>query len=148
MRNLKLYIFFLLFSAPLFLNSCSKGINPEASTAIPNVSVHLSININSSPYTTLLKVGGVAYASGGYRGLLLYRRDANTIMAYDRTCSYNLSDANGIVDSQTNGTGICLACGSTYNLYNGNVNTGPSTIGIKSYATSFNSGLGTLTVTN
>jgi Rieske Fe-S protein len=148
MRNLKVYIAFLLFSAPLFLNSCSKGINPEASTPIPNVSVNLNININSAPYTTLQTVGGVAYASGGYRGLLLYRLTSSTIMAYDRTCSYDLSDNNGIVQSQTNGTAICLECESTYNLYNGNVNTGPSTIGLKSYKVSFNTSSGLVTVTN
>src|ERR1700752_911948 len=86
----------------LLLNGCSKGINPEASTAIPNVSVHLNININSSSYTPLLSIGGIVYVNGGNRGILLYRRDANTIMAYDRTCSYDLSDAQGIVDAQNN----------------------------------------------
>jgi Rieske Fe-S protein len=148
MRYIKLNVILILSAISLLLNGCSKGINPEASTPIPNVSVSLNININSAPYTTLKTVGGVAYASGGYRGLLLYRLTSSTIMAYDRTCSYNLSDANGIVNSQTNGTAICLECESTYNLYNGNVNTGPSTIGLKSYKTTFSSNTGSLTVTN
>ena len=148
MHYLKQYMLLRVATGLLLLNSCSKGINPEASTAIPNVSVHLNININSSPYTPLQNIGGIVYVNGGNRGILLYRRDANTIMAYDRTCSYDLSDNKGIVDSQNNGTAICLECSSTYSLYNGNVNTGPSTIGLKSYSDSFSPGTGQLTVTN
>ncbi|HSY75983.1 MAG TPA: hypothetical protein VK890_03955 [Bacteroidia bacterium] len=139
---------FVFVISACWLLSCSKGNNPEASSNIPNVSVNVSININTSPYTGLTKIGGEAYVSGGYRGIILYRKDANTIMAFDRTCSYDLSDANGIVQAQTNGTAICLECGSTYSLYSGAVNVGPSTIGLKVYNTTFNLASGAVTITN
>lgn len=140
---------FVFITATVWLcSACSKGNNPEASSNVPYVKVSVSININTSAYNGLTKIGGEAYVAGGYRGIILYRKDANTIMAYDRTCTYNLSDANGIVQAQTNGTAICLECSSEYSLFNGAVNNGPTTIGIKLYTTTFNSATGALTISN
>ncbi len=134
----------------LVLNGCSKGSNPEGSTSVPNVSVSVSFNINQANYTSLNTVGGVVYlANVGYRGILVYRISSNSIVAFDRTCTYDISDANGIVTAQTNGTAVCLDCGSTYNLANGSVNTGPSTIGLKQYTNvNFNTVTGAVTITN
>lgn len=140
-----------VFTAGLLLlfAACAKSNSQESSSAVPNVTVNLSININSSGYTALGTVGGVAYlANVGYRGILLYRFSSGTIMAYDRTCTYDISDVNGIVNAQTNGTAICFECNSTYNLNNGSVNGGPTTIGLKVYTTTFNSTTGALTITN
>jgi len=139
----------IVFTVLLYaLGGCTKGSNPDESSNVPNVSVNITININTSTYNALTKIGGVVNISGGYRGILLYRVNSGTIVAFDRTCTYDISDVNGIVQSQTNGTAICLECGSTYNLVNGNVYSGPTTIGLKSYNASFNTGTGILTVTN
>jgi hypothetical protein len=148
MKKLARSIFIFIAASIWLFSACSKGNNPEASSNVPNVSVNVSININTSSYNELNKIGRESYASGGYRGIILYRKDANTVMAFDRTCTYDLSDANGIVQAQTNGTAICLECGSTYSLYSGAVNVGPSTIGLKIYSTNFNSASGALTITN
>jgi nitrite reductase/ring-hydroxylating ferredoxin subunit len=142
---------FILFIAGffLFLSSCTKTNNTDSSTVVPNVTVSLSLNINTSAYTSLTPIGGVAYLTNvGYRGILLYRLSAGTIMAYDRTCTYDLPDAGGIVYAQTNGTAICVDCGSAYNLNNGSVNAGPTTIGLKVYNASLNTSTGILTITN
>jgi Rieske Fe-S protein len=129
-------------------SSCSKGANPEGSTPVPYVKVNVSININSSPYTGLQTIGGVAYATGGNRGIVLYRINATTITAFDRTCTYDLPDNGGIVQAENNGTAVCIDCGSTYGLSNGNVLSGPSTLGLQLYNTSFNSTTGNLVITN
>jgi hypothetical protein len=146
----KLFVFFA--GTVLLLTACSKGTNPQGSSPIPNVTVNLSININKSPYTALTTIGGVVNLTGtgvGNRGIMLFRLNANTITAFDRMCSYDISNNNGIVGAQSNGTGLCIDCGSTYNLANGGVNTGPSTIGLKQYNTSsFNATTGALTITN
>lgn len=138
----------MLFISGIAFNSCSKGDNPEGSSNVPNVSVNVSININTAQYNSLTKVGGQAYVSGGNRGLILYRENSSTITAFDRTCPYDLPDPNGIVQAQTNGTAICIDCGSTYNLTNGSFTTGPTTIGLKQYNVSFNQGSGSVTITN
>ena len=147
------YLKNLLFAAAgvtLLLTACSKGSNPQGSSAVPNVTVNLSININNAPYTALTTVGGVVNLTNvGNRGIILFRLNATTITAFDRTCPYDISNNNGIVGAQSNGTGLCIDCGSTYNLGNGGVNTGPSTIGLKQYNTSsFNATSGALTITN
>ncbi|MGP8216213.1 MAG: hypothetical protein ACLQQ4_11650 [Bacteroidia bacterium] len=141
---------FLVFIAGIILSltGCSKGNNPEGSSPVPNVTVNVSININTPAYNTLLNSGGQAYVTGGYRGIILFRLNSSTITAFDRTCTYNLSDANGIVQAQTNGTAICLDCGSEYNLSNGGVNSGPATIGLKQYNATFNTTTGALSITN
>ncbi|HXP49043.1 MAG TPA: hypothetical protein VN922_03770 [Bacteroidia bacterium] len=129
-------------------SSCSKGNNPDISSNVPYVSVNITININNAPYTNLKTVGGQAYANGGYRGIILSRTNNSTVAAFDRTCTYNISDNNGIVQAQTNGTAICLQCSSTYNLTNGGVNSGPTTIGLKQYSVTFNPTSGDVTVKN
>lgn len=141
---LKISVLVLTISAV----ACTKGTDPDSSTNIPNVSVNLSININNPPYNTLQTVGGQAYASGGNRGIILYRISATTIVAYDRTCSYDQADANGIVQGQTNNTAICLECGSQYSLSNGSVASGPTTIGLKQYGCKFTASTNTVVVTN
>lgn len=145
---LKILLVFITGSIFLF-SSCSKGNNPGGSGPVPNVTVNVSININNSPYTGLGTIGGVIYlANVGNRGILLYRLNSSTIMAFDRTCTYNISNTAAYVQAQNNGTAICLDCSSTYSMASGGVNSGPSTIGLKVYNTTFNSTTGALTITN
>ena len=142
---------FIAFITGLILvfSACSKNNSDDTSSAVPTVAVNLSINVNSSSYTTLAQVGGIAYlANVGYRGIMLYRLSNTTIMAFDRTCTYDLPDAGGIVYALTNGTAMCVDCNSIYNLYDGSVNTGPTTIGLTVYPTTFNPSTGLLTIKN
>jgi Rieske Fe-S protein len=128
--------------------ACTKGTDPNTSSNVPNVSVSLTININNAPYTTLQTVGGQAYATGGNRGIILYRASSTSIVAFDRTCTYDIGDANGIVQGQTNNTAICLECGSQYHLSDGGVASGPTTIGLKQYNASFSTATNIVTVKN
>jgi Rieske Fe-S protein len=129
--------------------SCAKTDTTDSSSSVPKVTVNVTININSSTYSSLATIGGVAYLTNvGYRGIMLYRLSNSSFMAYDRTCTYDLPDAGGIVYAENNGTAICPDCGSVYNLNNGSVNAGPTTIGLKVYNTSLNTSTGILTITN
>lgn len=133
----------------LLITSCTKNNSDYSSSAVPNETVNLTLNINSSAYASLATVGGIAYLTNvGYRGILLYRYSSNTIMAYDRTCTYDIADAGGVVYAETNGTAVCVDCGSAYNLNNGSVNAGPTTIGLKVYITTYNASTGVLTINN
>jgi nitrite reductase/ring-hydroxylating ferredoxin subunit len=132
---------------------CSKNsAQMNESSPVPNVSVNVSININNNAYSGLKTVGNVVYLTNvGNRGILVYRFSASgsqQIVAFDRTCPYDLPDNGGIVFSQYNNTAVCQDCSSTYDLTNGNVVSGPSTIGIKQYNVSFNASTGAVTITN
>ena len=141
--------FLCLFFSVVIFNSCSKSASAGGSSQVPYKTVNVSININTTGYTALATVGGVVdLANVGYRGIMCYRLNSTTIMAYDRTCTYNLSDNNGIIYAQNNGTAICLECNSTYLLSNGSVSAGPTTIALKSYKVAFDQTTGDVTVTN
>src|SRR5580658_8136689 len=72
----------------LLFSACTKGNSTDSSSPVPNVTVNISINTNTSPYTGLKTVGGVIYlANVGYRGILVYRLNSSTIMAFDQTCT-------------------------------------------------------------
>jgi hypothetical protein len=146
-----LKVFFILIAGPLFLfTACSKN-NAEAdtSTAVPNVTVNVSININSPDFSALTNVGGVAYINNvGYRGIILYRLASNMITAFDRTCTYDLPNTGGVVYALSGSAAECADCNSIYNLGDGSVNTGPTTLGLKEYKTFFNTSTGILTITN
>ena len=149
MKSIAGGVFVLISGIILFFAACSKSNSQDSSSNVPYVAVNLSININNSNYATLAPVGGIAYlVNVGYRGIMLYRLSTTTIMAYDRTCTYDISDANGIISAESNGTAICPECNSIYNLSNGSVNTGPTTIGLKVYTTTYNATTGILTITN
>jgi nitrite reductase/ring-hydroxylating ferredoxin subunit len=140
----------LMASLTLLMFSCSKGSDPTGSSPVPTVSsFNFTINYTKSPYTALATVGGVVYLTGyGYRGLLVYRLSNNQVTVFDRTCTYDLSDNNGILLAQNNVTCICPDCGSEFTLTSGSVVTGPSTIGIQQYNASINVGLGTITISH
>jgi Rieske Fe-S protein len=139
----------MLAASVIIINGCSKGADPNVSSPVPNESVNVSFNVNTQGYTSLQTTGGATYlANVGYRGILVYRLNTTTIVAFDRTCTYDISDVNGIVTAQNNVTAICLDCGSTYSLINGSVNTGPTTIGLKEYTVNFTQATGAVTITN
>jgi hypothetical protein len=150
MKGILKVFFIFITGAPLLFTSCSKNdAEADTSTAVPSVTVNVAININSAPYTTLKNVGGIAYITNvGYRGIILYRAATNMITAFDQTCTYDLPNTNGIVYAQSSGTAQCSDCSSIYNLGDGSVATGPSTLGLKEYKTIFNTNTGVLTITN
>ncbi len=152
MKNFKRLSVIGFLSCLLGVAGCGKGNNPDESSPVPNVAVNVSFNINNVGYTGLKTVGNVVYLSSvGYRGIMVYRLNSSgsqQLVAFDRTCTYNLSDNNGIVVAQNNLTAICLECSSTYSLTNGSVLSGPSTLGLKEYTVNFNSTSGAVTITN
>jgi hypothetical protein len=138
----------LLFAVTLLLASCAKS-NTDSSSQVPYVAVNLNLNVNTTGYTALQAVGGlVDLANVGYRGIMVYRLAPNSIVAYDRTCTYDISDANGIVYAQSNATATCLECNSTYLMSTGAVSAGSSTIGLKKYTVNFNQTTGAFSITN
>ncbi len=82
-------LFLLLSVVLLFFVSCNKdSINPN----IPNVTIRISINPNSTQFLELNTVGGWVYLDEkpgiyippGSRGIIVWRMDINRFKAYER----------------------------------------------------------------
>ncbi len=72
----------------------------------------------------------------GIRGIIIYRSDAKTYLAYERNCSYHPNDACATVNVHSSGlylTDPC--CGSTFNFSNGNPSGGIAWRPLRQYRT-------------
>ncbi|MDP4281910.1 MAG: hypothetical protein Q8867_07130 [Bacteroidota bacterium] len=135
MKNRTNIIIFFLFTGIFLLNSCKKE---QEDNNIPTVAVSFSINPNSTEYIELNVVGGWIYLTGGYRGILVYRKSADEFMAYDRACPYDWSESKARIVVDTSGlTASCPSCKSKYILLDGSPYKGPSTYSLKQYQTSY-----------
>lgn len=125
--------------------SCSKNNNQDNTPIVP---VDVYINTSLPQYQSLNVPGGWAYANGGVKGLLIYRRDQVEFVAFDRNCTYQGQNSCGAVKvDSSNILANCDCDGSVYNIYDGSVTQGPATLPLRSYNTSFD-GNNTLRVYN
>ena len=122
----------LLFSGII---SCKK--ETQAPT-IPYVYVNFSLNPNGTQYLQLNAVGGWETVTGGYNGILIYRKSVNEFMAYERACPYDptVTGAQIRVDKSAI-TCYCPICNSKYVMTDGTPYSGPSKYPMKQYTTMY-----------
>ena len=127
-------LFLLLLVALLVANSCSKKSNP-----VPYTSVDFTLDLTLPSYSKLQIAGNWMYISSGTYGLIICNSgngQANPFCVLDRTCTYN--PTNGYVKVLSNNVlSVDSSCGSKFNIYNGNVQNGPATIGLKTYNSTY-----------
>jgi hypothetical protein len=117
---------------------------PQLATCITLFFLHFSVNAQSSfspvtinlsypEYQSLKLDGNFKYISeAGMQGMILYRADENTYIAYERKCSV-LDDAPVTVD----GSGLFMkGCGGTYSFSDGYPTSGASAQPLLKYRTS------------
>lgn len=105
---------------------------------IPYVPFEIYVNIQNPQYNTLNGIGGWAYVNEGSRGLIVFRSDLNTFMAYDRHSTYKPERTCAIVFVDNNNITATDTCsGSVFQLIDGTPIDGPATIGLQQYRTSF-----------
>lgn len=126
----------LILTLALSMGTSCKQDDPHDS--IPNVPVNMSLDINSTLYINLSMVGGYEYLTGGYKGVVVYRVSLDEFVAYDRVCSHDplLEDARLIMDNSSFVLKDTL-CGSSFLILDGSVVTGPATLPLKRYRTTF-----------
>jgi len=113
--------FLLLLFLPLFF-SCDVPDNP-----IPRVHVDFIIYPNDAIYYNLNNYGGYEYLTGGVNGIIVYRLDEWTFFAYDRACPYDFEEHDSWLYVDEDGLRMVDSlCGSTYNILDGSVLSGPS----------------------
>ncbi len=105
---------------------------------IPTVKVNITIYPDDITYANLNYIGGYEYLTGGVAGIIVYRVDMTTFMAYDRACPYDWEDTHAWVCVDE--SGIMLVdehCGSYFNILDGSVISGPAQYSLKFYKTTY-----------
>lgn len=109
---------------------------PEEDAEVPYVPFEdIVINISLPEYFILQSTGGYKYIDGGVKGLILYRKDAQTIYAFERNCTFAPNEACATVEVDL--TGIQMSdpcCGSAFN-FDGIPINGPASRELRRYAT-------------
>lgn len=111
--------------------SCRKNRNQDNAPIIP---VDIYVNLNLPSNQALNIAGGWAYAQGGIKGVIIYRRGMDEFVAFDRNCTYNSENSCGMATVDSNNVLINCTCdGSVYNIFDGSVNEGPATVPLRQY---------------
>lgn len=119
----------------ILLAGCAKEDNPNE---IPYVAVSFVILPNSTEYLELNGVGGWVYLTGGYRGIIVYRKSIDEFMAFERACPNDWEAADARIDVETSGiTMVCPSCQSKFIVIDGTPFEGPSHYPMKQYQTQY-----------
>jgi nitrite reductase/ring-hydroxylating ferredoxin subunit len=98
------------------------------------------INLNLPDYNTLKSDGGYKVLSssvGGVQGIIIYRVNASTYMAYERNCSYQPNNACATVEVDPSGLFMKdPCCGSSFSLTTGQPTGSPAWRPLRQYQTS------------
>jgi nitrite reductase/ring-hydroxylating ferredoxin subunit len=106
------------------------------------------INLSLPAYSALQVVNGfTALNNGGVKGIVAYRASLNTVLAYERTCSFQPADACATINVHPSGLYmIDVCCNSTFEFSNGNPTGGPAFRPLRQYKTLLSGN--TLTITD
>lgn len=105
---------------------------------VPYVYVNLTIYINDPQNIELTTVGGWKFFSGGYNGLIVYRKSPGEFMVYDRACPVH-PDENG-TQIEVDGSNVILyddVCNSQFLFSDGSTIGGPAIIPLTHYPNTF-----------
>jgi len=122
----------IILLAMISMFSCKKSTD-----YVPTVAVNVYLYQTDPVFSPLNAVSGFAYVNGGVVGIVVYRKSQTEFMAYDRCCTYNVSNRNVIVVDPSGLIATDAACGSKFLLTDGSVNHGPAANMLKIYQTTF-----------
>ncbi|MBI3501437.1 MAG: hypothetical protein HY063_06545 [Bacteroidetes bacterium] len=123
----------IVFMALVSFCGCKKKDNDR----VPNVYVDIYVYATDPNFSPLNAVNGYQYFSGGSKGIIAFRKSQNEIMAYDRHCTYQVSDGNAASVDASGLIAVDGVCGSKFLLTDGSVNAGPASVPLKRYQTTF-----------
>jgi len=121
---------------------------PYRHEILPYEPVNFTVYLTDPGFMTLQNPATYIYVTGGIAGIILYRLDAMTFLAYDRACPYDWDLTADRLEVDPNVLTIShRTCGSTFSILDGTVIRGPSNYGLLPYKAVFN-GHNKVTVTN
>lgn len=116
----------------LLLLNCKKDTDE-----IPDVYVDVYLYTTDPAFSPLNATSGYTYVAGGSKGIIIFRKSQAEFMAYDRHCTYKVSDGNMVT---ADASGLLLedaTCGSKFLMTDGSPNHGPALNVLKQYQTAF-----------
>jgi Rieske Fe-S protein len=135
-------IFYPLAIPLMFVFTTAGCSKEEKKNEIPVVAVYFTIDPNSTEYLELNGVGGWVTVTGGYRGIIIYRKSITEFMAFERACPYDWEVTTARVDVEASGlTAMCPSCKSRYILLDGTPYDGPTHYALKQYQTQYDGNL-------
>lgn len=124
----------LLIGMAVLGPGCDSGMTDDPIPYVPFDEIVINLNLPS--YATLRTNGGYVNIDGGVRGIILYRQDANTYIAFERNCSYRPNEACATVDVHSSTLFMTDACcNSTFTFPEGQPNGGPAWRPLMQYRT-------------
>ena len=145
-------IILIICSTILVLFSFCKKKTTTVQDNIPYQTVNINLYPNDPLYFRLQTVGGWMYINGGVNGIIIFRQTmtgATDFVALERTSTYLPNDANAAVKVLSdNFTLKDTVSGSTWQLNNGAVLSGPATLSLRQYQTIYDNGTGVLNIRN
>jgi nitrite reductase/ring-hydroxylating ferredoxin subunit len=118
-RKSNLWIFFIIITA------CAPNRSDDPVPFIPFVDIVM--NLSLPEYINLRTDGGYAQLNGGVRGIIVYRVNSSSYVAYERNCSFHPNDACATVNVHVSGLFMQdPCCGSSFNFSDGNPTGGPA----------------------
>lgn len=132
-RQIKVRAFALMAAMLMVTFSCSKE---QQATEIPYVYVNFNLNPNGTQYINLNVVNGWETVTGGYNGILIFRKSVNEFSAFERACPNDPLKQGAQVRVDLSGiTCYCPVCGSKFIMVDGTPYEGPSHFPLKQYST-------------
>ena len=101
----------------------------------PQVDVNLNLYINNPEFFNIEAPGGWIYLNGGVAGILLYRKNLDEFIAYDRASTYNPVEDCGITVDLDNIILKDPCSDSQFLITDGSVIQGPASQALKRYNT-------------
>ncbi|HTF03359.1 MAG TPA: hypothetical protein VK826_05005 [Bacteroidia bacterium] len=125
--------FFVFSLIVLFSAACRKE-----QQGVPYAYVNLTVYVNDPQHISLTTIGGWKYFSGGYGGLIIYRKSQSEFMVYDRACPVNPDDAGARIEVDP--SNIILkdaSCESQFLISDGSTIGGPAVVPLQRYTAIF-----------
>jgi len=121
----------LILSTLLTIGACE----PQVVDNILLVFVEIDINLNNAEYHDLQRDNGYVYILGGVKGIIVYRENSETYLAFERNSPVNPSFACAVVDVDVSGLFISDPCSGAAFDFEGNPINGISPLPLYQYIT-------------
>jgi hypothetical protein len=127
----------LLISLSLLGPGCSPDMGDDPIPIVPFEPI--VANLSLPEFAALRTDRSFVYSKGGVRGIVLYRQDATTYVAFERNCSYHPNEACSTVEVHSSTLYmIDPCCNSIFSFATGEPNSGPAWRPLLRYRTILN----------
>ncbi len=127
-----LFFFFILGAAEGGFSGCKKNKDD-----VPVVSVDILLYTTDPAFSPLNAISGYIYVAGGSKGIIVFRKSSTEFMAWDRHCTYKVSEGNQVTVDASGLIAVDAVCGSKFLITDGSPNAGPASTSLKYYLTTF-----------